>query len=229
MRHGLCRIPAVARGASPRPGCAGDAPGRAPARQEGVVRACGSGWFGKRSTLRHRRAFDVDGVPFPRCRICAIPSVRRCWPPCSSGARHSASAPHSLLVASAVLTAQPARDEPPPTVTASKVLTAAQLKGAHHQVVDAVYDARLLSTSSRSRRSTALSRRRPARTGSRDPRNRRDPRTEPGLEVRHLRRGRGPVAGQRRQGRRQRGDQTRRHRQGHRWRPQADGHQPRAA
>ena len=44
----------------------------------------------------------------------------------------------SLLVASAVLTAQPATDEPPPTVTASKVLTAAQLKGVHHQVVNAV-------------------------------------------------------------------------------------------
>ena len=50
----------------------------------------------------------------------------------------------SLLVASAVLTAQPATDEPPPTVTASKVLTAAQLKGVHHQVADAVSDARLL-------------------------------------------------------------------------------------
>ena len=44
----------------------------------------------------------------------------------------------SLLVASAVLTAQPSTDEPPPTVTASKVLTAAQLKGAHHQVAEAV-------------------------------------------------------------------------------------------
>ncbi|WP_110172683.1 hypothetical protein [Luteitalea pratensis] len=44
----------------------------------------------------------------------------------------------SLLVASAVLTAQPASDEPAPTVTASKVLTAAQLKGAHHQVAAAV-------------------------------------------------------------------------------------------
>ena len=44
----------------------------------------------------------------------------------------------SLLISSAVLTAQPASDEPPPTVNAAKVLTAAQLKGAHHQVVATV-------------------------------------------------------------------------------------------
>ena len=42
-----------------------------------------------------------------------------------------------LLAATVVLSAQ-AIDEPPPSVTASKVLTAAQLEGAHHQVDEAV-------------------------------------------------------------------------------------------
>ena len=44
----------------------------------------------------------------------------------------------SLVLASALLSAQAPADEPSPTVVASTVLTATQLKGSHHSVAEAV-------------------------------------------------------------------------------------------
>ena len=44
----------------------------------------------------------------------------------------------SLLLASPVLTAQAPSDEPPPAISASRVLTAAQNAGPHHKVAEAV-------------------------------------------------------------------------------------------